>query len=144
LVTSMYIANFILLILNLPLIGVFINILRIPSAILASLIVLICFVGAFSLAYNPADVLLMVIFGLMGYLMRKFEYDAAPMILAYVLGPMLEQSLRQALMYSDGSVAIFFTRPISASLLAIAFCSLLFPVFSMAYKKMKTGILRPR
>lgn len=143
LVTSMYIANVMLLILNLPLIGVFINILRIPSAILSPLIALICFVGTFSLAYNPTDVLLMVIFGLLGYLMRKFEYDAAPMILAYVLGPMLERSLRQALMYSDGSVAIFFTRPVSASLLAIAFCSLLFPVFSMAYKKMKTGILRP-
>jgi putative tricarboxylic transport membrane protein len=144
LVTSMYIANFMLLILNLPLISVFLNILRIPIAILAPLIALICFVGAFSLAYNPTDVLLMVIFGLLGYLMRKFEYDPAPMILAYVLGPMLERSLRKALMYSDGSVAIFFTKPISAFFLAIAFCSILFPVFSMAYKKiMKTGILRP-
>lgn len=139
-VTSMYIANFMLLILNLPLIRVFINILRTPSAILAPLIVLVCFIGTFSLDNNPADVLVMVIFGLLGYLMRKFEYDAAPLILAYVLGPMLERSLRQALMYSDGSMAIFFTRPISAVLLAVAFCSLMLPVFSMAYKKMKTGI----
>jgi putative tricarboxylic transport membrane protein len=141
-VTSMYIANVMLLVLNLPLISVFINILKIPYAILCSLIALVCFIGAFSLAYNPIDVLLMVIFGLMGYLMRKFEYDPAPLILAYVLGPMLERSLRQALIYSNGSLAIFVKRPISAGLLMIAFLSLTSPVFRMAYKKMKTGILR--
>ena len=142
-VTSMYIANAMLLILNLPLISVFINILKIPYAILCSFIALICFIGAFSLAYNPADVLLMVVFGLMGYLMKKFEYDAAPLILAYVLGPMLERSLRQALIYSNGSLAIFVNRPISAVLLMIAFLSLTSPVFHMAYKKIKTGIFRP-
>jgi putative tricarboxylic transport membrane protein len=142
-VTSMYIANAMLLILNLPLISVFINILKIPYAILCSFIALICFIGAFSLAYNSADVLLMVVFGLMGYLMKKFEYDAAPLILAYVLGPMLERSLRQALIYSNGSLAIFVNRPISAVLLMIAFLSLTSPVFHMAYKKIKTGIFRP-
>jgi putative tricarboxylic transport membrane protein len=141
-VTSMYIANIMLLILNLPLISVFVNILKIPYAILCSLIALVCFIGAFSLAYNPIDVLLMVIFGLMGYLMRKFEYDPAPLILAYVLGPMLERSLRQALIYSNGSLDIFVKRPISAALLMIAFLSLTSPVFRMAYKKMKTRILR--
>jgi putative tricarboxylic transport membrane protein len=138
-VTSMYIANVMLLILNLPLIGVFINILKIPYAILCSLVALICFIGAFSLANNPADVLLMVIFGLMGYLMRKFEYDAAPLILAYVLGPMLERSLRQSLIYSNGSLAIFVNRPISAVLLAIAFLSLMSPVFRMIYRRMKNA-----
>ncbi len=143
-VTSMYIANVMLLILNLPLISVFVNILKIPYAILCSLIALVCFIGAFSLAYNPTDVLLMVLFGLMGYLMRKFEYDPAPLILAYVLGPMLERSLRQALIYSNGSLAIFVNRPISAVLLMIAFLSLTSPVFRMAYKKMETGILRRR
>jgi putative tricarboxylic transport membrane protein len=143
-VTSMYIANVMLLILNLPLISVFLNILKIPYAILCSLIALICFIGAYSLAYNPSDVLLMVIFGLMGYLMRKFEYDAAPLILAYVLGPMLERSMRQALIYSNGSLAIFVNRPISAVLLIIAFLSLMLPVFGMIYRKMKMVILRHR
>ena len=142
-VTSMYIANFMLLILNLPLIGIFINILRIPVAVLSPLIALLCFIGAFSLAYNPTDVFIMVIFGLLGYLIRKFEYDSAPLVLAYVLGPLLERSLRQALALSDGSGAIFFTRPVSAALLVVAFGSFLFPVFSTIYKKMKTGILRP-
>jgi putative tricarboxylic transport membrane protein len=139
-VTSMYIANVMLLILNLPLISIFINILKIRYAILCSLIALICFVGAFSLAYNPADVLLMVLFGLMGYLMKKFQYDAAPLILAYVLGPMLERSLRQSLIYSNGSLAIFVNRPISAALLAIAFLSLISPVLHRVYKKIKTDI----
>jgi putative tricarboxylic transport membrane protein len=133
-VTSMYIANVMLLILNLPLIGVFINILRVPAAILSPIIALICFVGTFSLAYNPTDVLIMVIFGLLGYLMRKFDYDAAPMILAYVLGPMLERPLRQALMYSDGSYAIFFKRPISALLLSVAFLSLISPLLGKVWR----------
>ena len=133
----MYIGNCMLLVLNLPLISIFINILRIPYPILSPLVALVCFIGAFSLAYNPADVFLMVFFGLVGYLMRKFEYDAAPLILAYVLGPMLERSLRQSLIYSDGSPAIFFTSPVSAALLGIAFLSLTTPLFRMAYRYLK-------
>ena len=136
-VTSMYIGNFMLLVLNLPLISIFINILRIPYPILSPLVALICFIGAFSIAYNPADVFLMILFGLVGYLMRKFEYDAAPLILAYVLGPMLERSLRQSLIYSDGSPAIFFTSPVSAALLGVAFLSLTTPLFRMAYRYLK-------
>ena len=143
-VTSMYIGNIMLLVLNLPLIGIFINILRIPYPILSPLIAVICFVGAFSLAYNPADVLMMVIFGLVGYMMRKFEYDAAPLILAYVLGPMLERSLRQALIYSNGSPGIFFTRPISATLLFIAFLSLMSPVLQRGFARMKQVVSGPR
>ena len=141
-VTSMYIANVMLLILNLPLIGIFINILKVPHSILCSLIALICFIGTFSLAYNPTDVLLLVIFGLLGYLMKKFEYDPVPLVLAYVLGPILERSLRQSLIYSNGSLAIFFTRPVSAALLAIVFFSLTLPIFRIAYRKMKRSILR--
>jgi len=127
-VTSMYIGNFLLLLLNIPLIGLFINILRIPYSILSPLIAVVCFVGAFSVNNNATDVVVMVFFGVVGYLMRKFEYDAAPLLLAYVLGPMLERSLRQALIISDGSVAFFFQRPISAALLAVAFISLATPL----------------
>jgi len=136
-VTSMYIGNVMLLVLNIPLIGVFINILRIPFPILSPVIALVCFIGAFSLAYNPMDVLIMVIFGLVGYLMRKFEYEPAPLILAYVLGPMLETSLRQALIYSNGSLSIFFTRPVSAVLLSIAFFSITSPFLKPAFSRMK-------
>ena len=143
-VTSMYVGNFMLLVLNLPLIGIFINILRIPYPILSPIIAVICFVGAFSLAYSPTDVLMMVIFGLVGYLMRKFEYDAAPLILAYVLGPMMESSLRQALIYSNGSPAIFFTRPVSAILLFIAFLSIMGPFLQKIFKSIKKVFSKPR
>ncbi len=135
-VTSMYIGNVMLLILNIPLISIFINILRIPYAILSSLIAVICFVGAFSVNYNAMDVVVMVFFGLVGYLMRKFEYDPAPLMLAYVLGPMLERSLRQALILSNGSLKIFYREPIAATLLAIAFLSLLTPFFRWTYRSL--------
>jgi putative tricarboxylic transport membrane protein len=127
-VTSMYLGNMMLLILNIPLIGIFVNILRIPYAILSPMIALVCFVGAFSQSYNAMDVLLMVFFGFVGYLMRKFDYDPAPVMLAYVLGPMLERALRQSLILSNGSPAIFFNRPISAVILAVAVLSLMAPL----------------
>jgi putative tricarboxylic transport membrane protein len=79
----------------------------------------------------------MVFFGVVGYLMRKFEYDAAPLLLAYVLGPMLERSLRQALIISDGSIAVFFQRPISAVLLTVAFVSLATPLWKWVVRQYK-------
>jgi putative tricarboxylic transport membrane protein len=115
-VTSMYIGNFILLILNIPAIRLFVKIIEIPYALLSPLIVFICSIGAFSINNNPWDIVIMVIFGILGYLMRKFGYEPAPFMLAYVLGPMLEKSLRQTLIISQGSLSIFVTRPIAAGL----------------------------
>jgi putative tricarboxylic transport membrane protein len=134
-ITSMYVGNCMLLLLNLPLIGLFINILRVPYRYLCGLIGLICFVGAFSVGQNHMDVLLMIFFGIMGYLMKKFEFDAAPLILAFVLGPMLERSLRQSLILSDGSLGIFVSRPISVVMLVIAVVSLFSPLFKIAFKR---------
>jgi putative tricarboxylic transport membrane protein len=136
-VTSMYIGNAMLLILNLPLIGIFVNILRIPYAVLSPIIAVVCFIGAFSLSNNPMDVVVMVFFGLVGYLMRKFDYDAAPLLLAYVLGPMLERSLRQSLILSNGSLAIFFRRPVSVVLLSIALLSLMSPLVRSGYRYLR-------
>jgi len=141
-VTSMYIGNIMLLILNLPLIGIFINILRIPYPILSPLIAAICFVGVFTVNYNAMDVVLMVFFGLVGYLMRKFDYDAAPLMLAYVLGPLLERSLRQALILSDGSITIFFRKPISIILLSVAFLSLMTPLIQIGYRFIKQVLFK--
>ena len=115
-ITSMYIGNFILLILNIPAIRLFVKIIEIPYALLSPLIVFICSIGAFSINNNPWDIVIMVIFGILGYLMRKFGYEPAPFMLAYVLGPMLEKSLRQTLIISQGSLSIFITRPIAAGL----------------------------
>lgn len=132
-IASMYIGNVMLLVLNLPLIGLWIKILKIPYGILFPLIIFFCFLGAYSLNNNIYDVLVMVIFGVFGYLMRKFEYEGAPFILALVLGPMLENTFRQSLLYGDP--AIFFTHPISAVLLCASFFLLISPLFSGLSKK---------
>ena len=114
-VTSMYIGNGMLLVLNLPLIGLWVKILKIPYRFLFPLILLFCLVGAYSLNNNPSEMAIMVIFGVIGYFLRKFKYPLAPAILALVLGPMLEKALRQSLLMSVGSGWIFLTRPISLS-----------------------------
>jgi putative tricarboxylic transport membrane protein len=120
LVTSMYIGNAMLLLLNLPLIGLWVKVLRIPYKILSPLIILICILGVYSLNNKPFDIMIMAGFGVVGYLMRKFDYEAAPLLLALVLGPMMEQAFRQSLQVSYGSFAIFFTKPISAFCMFLA------------------------
>jgi putative tricarboxylic transport membrane protein len=119
-VTSMYLGNAFLLLLNLPLIGIWVKVLKVPYKILFPLIILFCLIGAYSLNNRTFDVVIMLIFGVAGYLMRKFGYEGAPLLLAYVLGPMMEQALRQSLLISYGSFTIFFTRPISAASMGIA------------------------
>ncbi len=133
-VTSMYVGNFMLLLLNLPLIGIFINILRIPYRFLCGLIGLVCFVGAFSIGENTMDVFIMIFFGMVGYFMKKFEFDAAPLMLAYVLGPMLERALRQSLILSDGHLGIFVSRPISRFLILVTLFSLFTPLIRKGLK----------
>lgn len=129
-VASMYIGNVMLMVLNLPLIGIWVQILRIPYSILYVLIILFCEIGAYSANNNVTDVLLMNIFGLVGYLMKRYQFDGAPLILAMVLGRMFENSLRRSLMLSGGNPMIFFTRPISAVFLAIAIVVLISPLFT--------------
>jgi putative tricarboxylic transport membrane protein len=129
LVASLYVGNAMLLILNLPMVGVWVKILKIPYHFLFSLILLLCIVGSYITNNNPYDVVIMLIFGLIGYLMKKFNYEAAPLVLALVLGPMMETALRRSLVISDGGFAIFFTRPISASFLITALLILLSPLF---------------
>jgi putative tricarboxylic transport membrane protein len=114
LISSMYIGNVMLLVLNLPLIPIWVRVLKIPYRILFPLILLFCLIGSYSVGNSSFDVLVMVIFGVLGYLFRKFGYEGAPLILAFVLGPMLELNLRQSLLVSHGSFGIFFARPISA------------------------------
>ncbi len=119
-VTSMYIGNGMLLLLNLPLIGLWVKILKIPYRFLFPLILLFCLVGAYSLNNNSSEVAIMVIFGVIGYFLKKFKYPLAPAILALVLGPMLEKALRQSLLMSVGSGWIFVTRPISLATILIS------------------------
>lgn len=136
-VTSMYVGNLMLLVLNIPLIGLFTRVTRIPPSILASLIILFCLAGAYSVNNNPIDILVMVASGVVGYLMTKFGYDAAPLVLGFVLGPMLEIALRQSLILSDGSFAIFFSRPIAGLLLGLALFTVLSQLFLVFKAQLK-------
>ena len=131
LIASMYIGNVMLLILNLPLIPVWVQVLKIPYGILYPLILLFCLVGAYSLNNSVGDVIIMCVFGVIGFVMKKFQFEAAPMVLALVLGPMLEDNLRQALIISGGSFQVFFTRPLSAAFLAVSFLALVLPLFKL-------------
>jgi putative tricarboxylic transport membrane protein len=134
-VTSMYIGNVMLLVLNLPLIGLWVKILKVPYRFLFPLILLFCIVGAFSLNNNTHEVIMMLIFGAAGYLLRKFKYPLAPAILALVLGPMLEKALRQSLAMSVGSGWIFLTRPISLVMLILSAALLLSSLVPWMKKK---------
>jgi len=113
-VMSMYLGNIMLLILNLPMIGIWVKILKIPYGILFPIILFFCLIGAYSINNNVMDVIVMLVFGVIGYLMRKFEYEGAPLILAFILGPMMEQSFIQALNMSGGNYTVFFASRISA------------------------------
>lgn len=128
-VASMYLGNVMLVLLNLPLIGIWVQMLKVPYSLLYVFIVLICQIGAYSVNNDVNDVLLINIFGLLGYFMKRYGFEGAPLILALVLGPMLERSLRRSLLMSDGSPAIFFTRPISAAFLILALLFLISPFF---------------
>jgi len=137
-VASMYVGNMMLLILNLPLIGLWVRLLKVPYVILFPLILLFCLVGAYTVDNKIFDVHIMIFFGFVGYLLRKYKYEAAPLILAFVLGPMFEDALRQSLLISEGSPAIFFTRPISGVIITVAVLLLLSPLIPKVRKKRET------
>jgi putative tricarboxylic transport membrane protein len=118
-VASMYIGNVVLLILNLPLVGLFVNLLRIPYAYLYPAILCFCILGCYSVSNSVVDVWIMLIMGGIGYLLRRFGYDLAPVALGLVLAPMLELSLRQSLAMSAGDYAIFLQRPIALTMLIL-------------------------
>ncbi|TRZ86424.1 tripartite tricarboxylate transporter permease [bacterium] len=127
-VASMYLGNIILLILNLPLIGLWVKLLKVPYSILFPLIIFFCLTGAYSINNSFTDVKIMLIFGIIGYLMQKISLPPAPMVLAFVLGPILENALRLSLIKSQGSFSIFFTRPISATCLIITLVLMAVPL----------------
>lgn len=127
-IASMYIGNLMLLGLNLPLIGLWVRLLKVPYRFLAVVIVVICMIGAYSVNNNVFDVGMMVVFGILGYLMRKGGFPACPLILAMILEPMLERTMKQSLLISRGDPLIFFQRPISLTLLSVAGLLVLTPV----------------
>lgn len=136
-IASMYIGNVLLLILNLPLVGMWVQMLKVPYSILAPFIVLICSIGVYSMKNDVTDVMMMVIFGVVGYVLRKLQFDLGPLLLAFVLGRILERSLRQALLISRGDISIFINKPISAVLLGIVGLMILISIFLALYSRFK-------
>jgi putative tricarboxylic transport membrane protein len=136
-VISMFMGNVMLLILNLPLIGMWVRLLKIPYKILFPLIILFCVIGVYSVNAMVGDIAIMLFFGVLGYLMKKYEYEGAPLILAFVLGPMMETSLGQSLIISNGSFGIFLDRPISLACLVVAFLLLFSPLIPFIGEKRK-------
>jgi putative tricarboxylic transport membrane protein len=134
-VISMYLGNVMLLALNLPLIGLWVQLLKVPYRILFPLILLFCIIGVYSINSSTIDLLIMIIFGVVGYLMRKLDYEGAPMVMAFVLGPLWEAALRQSLLMSKGHFSIFITRPISAGAFGLIFLLLILSGFSSIRKK---------
>jgi putative tricarboxylic transport membrane protein len=133
-IVSMYIGNGMLLVLNLPLIPVWVKVLKIPYYLLYPLILLFCMIGAYSLENSVAHITMMLIFGILGFLMKKFGYEGAPMILAMVLGQKLETAFRRSLIMSHGDFSIFITRPISLGFLIIAVLLLIVPIVTQRRK----------
>jgi putative tricarboxylic transport membrane protein len=126
-IASMYIGNVMLLILNLPLVGIFVSVLRLPQHVLATLVMLLCLVGAFSLSNSFLDLWVLAVFGLFGYGLRKLAVDPSPLVVALVLGPMMEKTLRQALFLTQGNFVELIARPLTASILLVPLIALVAP-----------------
>jgi putative tricarboxylic transport membrane protein len=130
-VASMYVGNLMLLALNLPLVGLFVNLLRIPYAYLYPLIIMFCVIGVYEVNHSIVDVWIMLIMGAVGYALKKFGFDPAPLVLGLVIAPLFEMSLRQSLIMSDGAWLIFLQRPIALVLLCICAVLLVLSAMSM-------------
>ena len=135
-VASMYVGNAMLLVLNLPLIGLWVQLLRVPYSILFPLILLFCVIGVYSEHGNVWDIVVMLAFGVLGLLMKRFGFEAAPLVLAFVLGRMAEESIRQSLLMSSGQFSILLTRPIAATFIAAALLLMLLPIVLSPVRRM--------
>jgi putative tricarboxylic transport membrane protein len=140
-VASMYLGNVLLLIFNLPLVGVFASILRIPQHILMGLIALLCLVGTFSVNNSLIDIYILIAMGVVGYILRKLKFDMAPLILALVLGPMLEKNLLQSLFLCHGNIGTMISRPITATFLSIGLALIVSP-FLLRLRKKRPPIVK--
>jgi putative tricarboxylic transport membrane protein len=136
LIVSMYIGNFMLLLLNLPLVGLFVRVLRVPGNLLMPVIVLLCIVGAFAINNAITDIWIMTVFGIAGFVLRRWGFSPAPLVLALVIGPMLENSLMQSLMMSQGSLSIFYTQPLARTLFILAIIITVAPMLYRLFKRL--------
>jgi putative tricarboxylic transport membrane protein len=134
-VASMYVGNLMLLALNLPLVGIFVSVLRIPYSYLYPLIIMFCIIGVYEVSHSVVDVWIMLIMGVLGYALKKFGFDPAPLVLGLVIAPIFEQSLRQSLIMSNGDYMIFTQRPIAVGLLIVSVGLLVLSAISFVMKR---------
>jgi putative tricarboxylic transport membrane protein len=134
-IASMWIGNLMLIIINLPLVGVWVTLLRVPYRLLFPSIIVFCCIGIYSINNSPTDVMISALYGVVGYWLIKHDFEAAPMLLGFVLGPLMEENLRRAMLIARGDATVFFTRPISGGLLAIAILLLILAVLPMIRKR---------
>src|SRR6185369_756720 len=134
-IASMWVGNLMLIIINLPLVGIWVRLLRVPYRLMYPSIVIFCAIGIYSVNNAPVDVVLAGVFGLVGYWLIKHDFEPAPMLLGMVLGPLMEENLRRALLISRGDWTVFLTRPLSAVLMAIAAALLVLAVLPALRKK---------
>lgn len=134
-VNSMYIGNLLLLILSIPLVGVFVRILRVRPAILAPITALVTILGVYTINNSIFDIFVMIGFGVIGYLMKKTGFEPGPMVLAFVLGAILEDSVRRSLLIFDGDPTGFLTRPISGTILALFLMAAIVPMITAVRRR---------
>ncbi|MGH6738184.1 MAG: tripartite tricarboxylate transporter permease, partial [Bradyrhizobium sp.] len=134
-IASMWLGNLMLVIINLPLVGVWVSLLRVPYRLLYPSIIVFCCIGIYSINNAPFDVVISAAFGLFGYWLVKHDFEPAPLVLAFVLGPLMEENLRRAMVLARGDATVFLTRPISAGLIAVATALLVIALLPMIRKR---------
>ena len=141
LIASMWVGNLMLVILNLPLIGVWVKLLTVKYRLLFPAILAICCIGVYTVSNSSSFVSVMALFGVLGYVFVKFDFEPAPLLLGFVLGPMMEENLRRAMTISHGTPAVFFTRPLSLSLLVAALLLLVVTMVPSITKRPRENLL---
>jgi putative tricarboxylic transport membrane protein len=134
-IASMWLGNLMLVVINLPLVGLWVTLLRVPYRLLYPSIIVFCCIGVYSINNSPTDVVISAVFGLFGYWLVKHDFEPAPLVLAFVLGPLMEENLRRAMLIARGDVTVFATRPISAGLLLVAIFLLALAMLPMIRKR---------
>jgi putative tricarboxylic transport membrane protein len=134
-IASMWLGNLMLVIINLPLVGLWVSLLRVPYRLLYPSIIVFCCIGIYSINNSPADVLIAAAFGLFGYWLVKHDFEPAPLVLAFVLGPLMEENLRRAMLIARGDPSVFVTRPISGGLILVAVFLLMLAALPMIRKR---------
>ena len=134
-IASMWLGNLMLVVINLPLVGVWVRLLQVPYRLLFPAILIFCAIGVYSVNNAPADAIMVAAFGLVGYWLVKHDFEPAPMLLGFVLGPLMEENLRRAMLIARGDPSVFVTRPISAGLMAVAALLLVLAVLPMIRQK---------